>query len=133
GRPTPPLGGRVGARRQACAACASLAALRRGGGGAVMLESVAKMDPHPQPLPSRLRACPLPANLKVTKPRQAGVWLGRGAHRDRCAFTHCETVLRSPPMRRRFATLDVFTDRRFAGNPLAVVREAEGLSADAMQ
>src|SRR5260370_8431730 len=36
-------------------------------------------------------------------------------------------------MRRRFATLDVFTDRRFAGNPLAVVREAEGLSADAMQ
>jgi trans-2,3-dihydro-3-hydroxyanthranilate isomerase len=36
-------------------------------------------------------------------------------------------------MRRRFATLDVFTDRRFAGNPLAVVHEAEGLSADAMQ
>src|SRR5260370_34509365 len=36
-------------------------------------------------------------------------------------------------MRQRFATLDVFTDRRFAGNPLAVVREAEGLSADAMQ
>ena len=40
-------------------------------------------DPHPQPLPSRLRACPLPANLKVTKPEQAGVWLGRGAHRVR--------------------------------------------------
>jgi len=36
-------------------------------------------------------------------------------------------------MHRPFATLDVFTDRRFAGNPLAVVREAEGLSADAMQ
>src|SRR5262249_61348839 len=36
-------------------------------------------------------------------------------------------------MRRRFATPDVFTDRRFAGNPLAVVHEAEGLSADAMQ
>src|SRR5260370_12442286 len=36
-------------------------------------------------------------------------------------------------MRRRFATLDVFTDRRFAGNPLAVVREAEGLSENAMQ
>src|SRR6516164_4587409 len=38
-------------------------------------------DPHPArfapTLPSRLRACPLPANLKVTKPRQAGVWLGR--------------------------------------------------------
>src|SRR5262245_7688753 len=28
-------------------------------------------------LPSRLRACPLPAKLKITKPRQAGVWLGR--------------------------------------------------------
>jgi predicted PhzF superfamily epimerase YddE/YHI9 len=27
-------------------------------------------------------------------------------------------------MRRRFATLDVFTDRRFAGNPLAVVLDS---------
>lgn len=30
-------------------------------------------------------------------------------------------------------TLDVFTDRRFAGNPLAVIRDADGLSTDAMQ
>jgi trans-2,3-dihydro-3-hydroxyanthranilate isomerase len=36
-------------------------------------------------------------------------------------------------MRRRFATLDVFTARRFAGNPLAVVLEAEGLDTVAMQ
>lgn len=36
-------------------------------------------------------------------------------------------------MQRRFATLDVFTDRRFAGNPLAVVIEAEGLETVAMQ
>ena len=36
-------------------------------------------------------------------------------------------------MRRRFATLDVFTDRRFAGNPLAVVLDAEALDAAAMQ
>jgi trans-2,3-dihydro-3-hydroxyanthranilate isomerase len=36
-------------------------------------------------------------------------------------------------MRRRFATLDVFTDRRFAGNPLAVVLDAEALDATAMQ
>jgi len=36
-------------------------------------------------------------------------------------------------MRRRFATLDVFTDRRFAGNPLAVVLESDGLAAAAMQ
>jgi trans-2,3-dihydro-3-hydroxyanthranilate isomerase len=36
-------------------------------------------------------------------------------------------------MRRRFFTLDVFTDRRFAGNPLAVVLEPEGLDTTAMQ
>jgi trans-2,3-dihydro-3-hydroxyanthranilate isomerase len=36
-------------------------------------------------------------------------------------------------MRRRFATLDVFTGRRFAGKTLAVVLEARGLEADAMQ
>jgi trans-2,3-dihydro-3-hydroxyanthranilate isomerase len=36
-------------------------------------------------------------------------------------------------MRRRFVTLDVFTDRRFAGNPLAVVLDAEGLASDTMQ
>ena len=36
-------------------------------------------------------------------------------------------------MRRPFATLDVFTDQRFAGNPLAVVLDAAGLDASAMQ
>ena len=36
-------------------------------------------------------------------------------------------------MRRRFFTLDVFTDRRFAGNPLAVVLEPDGLDTVAMQ
>jgi trans-2,3-dihydro-3-hydroxyanthranilate isomerase len=36
-------------------------------------------------------------------------------------------------MRRRFATLDVFTDRRFTGNPLAVVLDPEGLDTAAMQ
>jgi trans-2,3-dihydro-3-hydroxyanthranilate isomerase len=36
-------------------------------------------------------------------------------------------------MRRGFVTLDVFTDRRFAGNPLAVVLDAEDLDAAAMQ
>jgi trans-2,3-dihydro-3-hydroxyanthranilate isomerase len=36
-------------------------------------------------------------------------------------------------MRRNFATLDVFTNRRFAGNPLAVVLESEGLDSAAMQ
>jgi trans-2,3-dihydro-3-hydroxyanthranilate isomerase len=36
-------------------------------------------------------------------------------------------------MRRRFVTLDVFARRRFAGNPLAVVRDADGLDGAAMQ
>jgi trans-2,3-dihydro-3-hydroxyanthranilate isomerase len=36
-------------------------------------------------------------------------------------------------MQRRFATLDVFTNRRFAGNPLAVVLDAGGLDTAAMQ
>ena len=36
-------------------------------------------------------------------------------------------------MRRRFVTLDVFTDTRFSGNPLAVVLEPEGLDTAAMQ
>lgn len=36
-------------------------------------------------------------------------------------------------MRRRFVTLDVFTHRRFAGNQLAVVLDAEELDDEAMQ
>jgi trans-2,3-dihydro-3-hydroxyanthranilate isomerase len=36
-------------------------------------------------------------------------------------------------MRRRFHTLDVFTERKLAGNPLAVVHDAADLSTDAMQ
>jgi trans-2,3-dihydro-3-hydroxyanthranilate isomerase len=36
-------------------------------------------------------------------------------------------------MRRRFHTLDVFTDKRHEGNPLAVVLDAEGLDDAAMQ
>jgi len=36
-------------------------------------------------------------------------------------------------MQRRFFTLDVFTTKRFAGNPLAVVLDSAGLETDAMQ
>jgi trans-2,3-dihydro-3-hydroxyanthranilate isomerase len=36
-------------------------------------------------------------------------------------------------MRRHFITLDVFTSRRFHGNPLAVVLDGEGLEGDSMQ
>jgi trans-2,3-dihydro-3-hydroxyanthranilate isomerase len=36
-------------------------------------------------------------------------------------------------MQRRYVTVDVFTDRPFGGNPLAVVLDAEGLSTGEMQ
>lgn len=36
-------------------------------------------------------------------------------------------------MKRRYVTTDVFTDRMFGGNPLAVVLDAEGLSTRQMQ
>src|SRR5919205_937934 len=36
-------------------------------------------------------------------------------------------------MSRRFVTLDVFTRRRLAGNPLAVVLDAQGLDTATMQ
>ncbi|MEM9330559.1 MAG: PhzF family phenazine biosynthesis protein [Pseudomonadota bacterium] len=36
-------------------------------------------------------------------------------------------------MKRRFHTLDVFTDQALAGNPLAVVLDSEGLNDEAMQ
>src|SRR5437868_1410543 len=36
-------------------------------------------------------------------------------------------------MRRKFFSLDVFTQKRFAGNPLAVVLEPDGLDTAAMQ
>lgn len=36
-------------------------------------------------------------------------------------------------MQRRYITVDVFTDRAFGGNPLAVVLDAEGLSPEQMQ
>src|ERR1700760_4227952 len=36
-------------------------------------------------------------------------------------------------MQRRYVTVDVFTDRAFGGNPLAVVLDAGGLSTEQMQ
>ena len=36
-------------------------------------------------------------------------------------------------MKRSFCTLDVFTEQKFAGNPLAVVFDADGMSDAAMQ
>src|SRR6201999_1039625 len=40
---------------------------------------------------------------------------------------------RSKAMQRRYVTVDVFTDRPFGGNPLAVVLDAQGLSTAQMQ
>src|SRR6266481_1394280 len=40
---------------------------------------------------------------------------------------------RRPYMQRRYITVDVFTDRAFGGNPLAVVLDAGGLSTAQMQ
>ena len=42
-------------------------------------------------------------------------------------------VIAAMPNPRRFVQLDVFASRLFDGNPLAVVVDAEGLDADAMQ
>lgn len=39
----------------------------------------------------------------------------------------------NPQMQLTYHTLDIFTERRFCGNPLAVVHEAEGLSSEQMQ
>lgn len=36
-------------------------------------------------------------------------------------------------IRRKYCTLDVFTDKRYAGNPLAVVLDGDGLETDTMQ
>lgn len=36
-------------------------------------------------------------------------------------------------MKRQFVTVDVFTDRKFGGNPLAVFPDAQGLSTEQMQ
>jgi trans-2,3-dihydro-3-hydroxyanthranilate isomerase len=47
-------------------------------------------------------------------------WLGFGKNRR-------------PQMQRRYITVDVFTDRAFGGNPLAVVLDAGGLSTAQMQ
>src|SRR5258708_4969641 len=50
---TLPLVGRVGARSQACAACASLAALRRGGGRCCCAKRVHRLRPPPPTPPHK--------------------------------------------------------------------------------
>src|ERR1700747_2937508 len=54
----------------------------------------------------------------------------RGATTGRC---RCGNWHRRPLMQRRYVTVDVFTDRAFGGNPLAVVLDAGGVSTAQMQ
>ena len=54
-----------------------------GGGSCWFARCVRQHLPPPQPLPSRLRACPLPASNESDQPRQAGV--GWGGERTECA------------------------------------------------
>src|SRR5262249_37580003 len=53
---------------------------------------------------------PLPANLKVTKPRQAGVWLGRGTHRVRGANVSPPPTAAAPHLARA-AAIEIIKDR----------------------
>src|ERR1700753_2829938 len=52
-----------------------------------------------------------------------------------CYWLHAERPIEANEgiLQRRYITVDVFTDRAFGGNPLAVVLDAEGLSTEAMQ
>jgi len=54
----------------------------------------------------------------------------------RCTASNCHDrggYRQEAPVNRRYVTLDVFTDRVFGGNPLAVVLDCEGLSSGHMQ
>ena len=68
---------------------------KAGGVGVAVVARVASCNsyPHPQPLPSWLRACPLPANLKVPK-SPAGRGLGGGG-----AERVSQTSIAVPPER----------------------------------
>ena len=45
----------------------------------------------------------------------------------------CCSTVRVRPMKYAFQTVDVFTDRKFGGNPLAVLTDARELSTGQMQ
>src|SRR5262249_17637548 len=68
-----------------------------------------------------------PAPISRRTPREAGVSLSVGVS---CKDNRVADVA---PMKLPFATLDVFSEKRFAGNPLAVVFDADDLEAETMQ
>ena len=96
-----------------------------------------RRPPTPNPSPSRLRACPLPADLELTKPRQAGVWFGEGS-RPSLPLAHCPTRKHHPRAaanvaRRgvaRSACMSLRTELRFSRSPTAsmIAAMAEGAS-----
>src|SRR5436190_11593088 len=56
------------------------------------------------------------------------------AHRSLAALGMTRTrPSRELAMKIAFQTVDVFTDRKFGGNPLAVIPDAQGLSTEQMQ
>src|SRR5258708_1102031 len=62
--------------------------------------------------------------------RSRSVTFRSGVTTSRC---RCGNWDRRDLMQRRYITVDVFTDRAFGGNPLAVVLDAGGLSTAQMQ
>src|SRR5216683_6809175 len=64
---------------------------------------------------------------------------GTQSRSARCRFGvttarwRCGNWDREQRMQRRYITVDVFTDRAFGGNPLAVVLDAQGLTTAQMQ
>jgi trans-2,3-dihydro-3-hydroxyanthranilate isomerase len=60
--------------------------------------------------------------------------LAKFAGRDANAgFMLPALIAKREAMKIRFQTVDVFTDRRFGGNPLAVIPDARGLTSEQMQ
>src|SRR6516162_6887033 len=80
-------------------------------------------DPTPTPLDRRLRAYPLPANLKVTKPRQPGLWEGSA----RAATPPVEPTERALALKR-----DRFPRRR-APHPLRGDRHLHVFDAEVLE
>src|ERR671925_515093 len=67
-------------------------------------------------------------------PRGCGGRSAQGAwNESRLAAEWCQPTARAKPMPLVFHTLDVFTEQRFGGNPLAVVLDADELDAERMQ
>jgi trans-2,3-dihydro-3-hydroxyanthranilate isomerase len=57
----------------------------------------------------------------------------RQRHNSDVALSNVAMRHKPASMHRHFATADVFTERLFGGNPVAVILNAEGLSTEAMQ